>query len=226
MKRLIGIIVYIALAGAGLATRAQAQEATMIRFYLLPIERNATGNARGPKYFAWRLDPDPPGLASRWSMKDYGSIDMCTLAVDITTTDHDALVLNADVYAFPENLDVTMTLANRQALNTYLEAHGLPGDWLAAGVTFRGALKTVTGMMLYMQRVLAIIGYPTDPYAGITLNTQYRNIPNPLHDALSQAASELGYAWNVANNDQVRKILKLMSDEWGVAPIYFGFVTL
>ena len=65
-----------------------------------------------------------------------------------------------------------------------------------------------------------------DPYAGITLNTQYRNIANPLHDALRQAAIEMGYTWNVGNNDQARRILKLMSDQWGNTPIYFGFVTL
>ena len=196
----------------------------MIRFYILPIERNTEGNARGPKYFKWRFSDT--GIDCRWSMKDYGSIDMAVLAADILQADHDALVLNADVYAFPENLDPAMTLAERQALNTYIEAHGIPGDWLAPGDTFRSVLRVITGMFFYLQRVLAIIGYPTDPYAGLTLNTQYRNIPNPLHDAMSQAAGELGYTWNVANNDQIRKIFKLMSDEWGSQPIYFGFVTL
>lgn len=198
----------------------------MIRFYLLPIERNAAGTSRGPKYFAWRYDPDPPGLSSQWSMKDYGSIDMAILAADITQADHDALILNADVYAFPADLSASMTLTNRQAMNTYLEAHALPGDWLSPTDTFKSAARTITGMMLYNQRVCAILGYPTDPYAGLTLNTQYRNIANPLHDALSQAASELGYAWNVANNDQVRKILKLMADQWGNAVIYFDFIEL
>ena len=194
----------------------------MIRFYILPIER--VDNHRGPKYFKWRFNET--GIDCRWSMKDYGSIDMAVLAADILQADHDALVLNSDVYAFPENIDPAMTLAERSALNTYIEAHGIPGDWLAPGDTFRSVLRVITGMFLYLQRVLAIIGYPTDPYSGLTLNTQYRNIPNPLHDAMSQAAAELGYTWNVGNNDQVRKIFKLMSDEWGSQPIYFGFVTL
>jgi len=74
--------------------------------------------------------------------------------------------------------------------------------------------------------VLAIIGYPADPFAGITLNTQYRNIPTALHDALLQAATELGYTWDVANNTQVRRIFKLMADQWGVQPILFGIATL
>lgn len=198
----------------------------MIRFYLLPIERNAEGDARGPKYFTWGDDPNPPGIDCKWSMKDYGSLDMAILAADITQANHDTLILNSDVYAFPTNLDANMVLADRQAFNTYAEARGIPADWLTQNTTFRECAKITTAMMLYNQRVCAILGYPADPYAGLTLNTQYRNIANPLHDALPQAANGLGYAWNVANNDQVRKILKLMADQWGTAVIYFGFTEL
>lgn len=197
----------------------------MIRFYILPIERTAA-NQRGPKYFAWKYDPDPPGFTSMWKMVDYGSIDMAILAADITTTDHNTLVLNADVYAFPEVLTITMTQAQRSTLNTYLEAHGLPGDWLAAGDTFQTAARTIAAMMLYNQRVCGILDYPTNPYAGITLNTRYSQIANPLHDALYQAAVELDYTWNVGNNDQVRRLLKMMADSFGSTPMLFGFVTL
>lgn len=199
----------------------------MIHFYLLPIERS--GNSRGPKYFKWGMpgqDPDPPGIDCPWSMKDYGSIDMAVLAADILQADHDALILNADVYAFPENLDPTMALANRQALNTYLEAHGVPGDWLKQGDTFRAALRTITAMFLYLQRVLAILGYPADPFAGLSLNTRYNQLTTAYQDAMSQAANDLGYTWDVAANDQIRKIWKLMADQWSDKPILFGFVTL
>lgn len=194
-----------------------------VRFYVLPIE---VRGLRLPKYFAWKGDSIPPFLGSPWTMKDYGSINMCVLCSNISDADHAALMLNADVYSLPVDLDVTMSVTQRSAMNTYLEAHAIPGDWLAPGDTFRSALRTVTSMMLYLQRVLALIGYPSDPFAGLTLNTQYRNIPNPLHDALGQAASELGYTWTTANNDQVRKIFKAQADQWGSAPILFGIATL
>jgi hypothetical protein len=194
----------------------------MIRFYLLPMER--VGVWRGPKYFKWMFNPN--GIDCLWSCKDYGSIDMGTLAADISQADHNSLIINTDVYSFPENLDVTMAQAERSAMNTYLEAHALPGDWISSSETFYSAARTITGMMLYNQRVCAILGYPENPYIGITLNTQYRNIPNPLHDALSQAAVDLGYTWTVANNDQARKVFKLMANQWGSNPIEFGFVTL
>jgi hypothetical protein len=196
-----------------------------IRFYILPINR--IENRRGPKYFAWGIGPNKvAGIECLWSMKDYGSIDMAILAADIADADHDALVLNNDVYAYPENLDVAMGLVARQAFNTYAEAHGIPADWITNTTLYRECAKITTGMMLYFQRVASILGYPTDPFVGLTLNTQYRNIPNPMHDAMLQASNDLGYTWEVGNNDQIRKIFKMMADQWGSQPIYFGFVTL
>lgn len=191
----------------------------MIRWYILPMERTAD-NHRGPMYFKWRFNLN--GIDCHWSLTDYGSIDMCTIVADISQTDHDALILQADVYAFPENIDVNMTQAQRSELNTFLEAHAIPGDWLSPNTTFRENLRTIVGMMRYMMRVLAIIGYPVDPYAGLSLNTQYQNVPNPLHDAMQQAALERGYAWNVSPNDQIRKIFKYMSDQWASTPTYYG----
>jgi hypothetical protein len=195
-----------------------------IRFYILPIE--VRNGARVPKYFKYRGDLTPPYIDCQWAMKDYGSINMAVICADIADADHNALVLNADVYSFPVNLDQTMTQAQRSTLNTYIEAHGIPGDWLGPGDTFRSVLRVITAMFLYMQRVLTLIGYPADPFTGLTLNTRYSDIPNPLHDALQQGAVSLEYTWTVGNNDQIRKIWKMMADQWGVRPILFGLATL
>lgn len=191
----------------------------MIRFYLLPIQRTAD-NHRGPMYLKWRFNET--GIDCRWSLIDYGSIDMCVVATDITQAQHNSLILESNVYAFPENLDVTMSLSERQSLNNYLESHTIPGDWLSPGDTFRTALRTVTCMMRYVMRVLGILGYPTNPFSGLTLNTQYQNIPNPMHDAMQEAAVGQGYAWDVSPNDQIRKIFKYMSDQWATTSTYFG----
>lgn len=193
-----------------------------IRFYILPIERSLSGTSRGPKYFAWSKDPDPPGINCPESLIDYGSIDECIIVADISDIDHASLSLNLDVYSFPLDLDTTLTVANRNTINTFFEAVGIPADWVHQGDTFRSVLRTVTQMFIYLQRVLGLIGYPTNPYAGLTLNTQYQNIPNPLHDALQTAAISLGYTWNVANNDQIRKIWKQFADAWGNTPINMG----
>jgi hypothetical protein len=195
-----------------------------IRFYLLPIIRPL--GTRVPKYF-YSLRYNPDGVIhSNYSIKDYGSIDMCVLASDISDANHVTLSAFPDVYSFPVNLDETMTTAQRTALNAYMEANAIPGDWIKTGDAFRATLRTITAMFLYMQRVLALLDYLSNPFAGLTLNTQYRNIPNPLHDALSQASAQLGYAWNVSGTDQARRIFKIMADQFGSRPIYFGFVTL
>lgn len=198
----------------------------MIRYYILPIDRPVINGQtyRGPKYLKWRFNTT--GIDCLWGMKDYGSIDMCVVGTDILQADHDTLILNTDVYAFPENLDSTMTLANRQALNTYAEAHAIPGDWLKQGDTFRYALRTICGMFLYLQKTLAILGYPADPFAGITLNTRYGQLTQAYQDAMAQSAQLFGYTWNVAANDQIRKIWKLMADQWGSQVISFGFTEL
>ena len=135
-------------------------------------------------------------------------------------------MLNSDVYSFSDNLDETMTQADRGELLDYCELNNVPADWIFAGITVREAVKTITSIMLYFMRVAAIIGYPADPLAGVTLNTQYQNISNPLHDALYQAAMEKGYIWGSRDNDQLRKIMKEMGEQWGTKPIYLGFTEI
>lgn len=202
----------------------------MIRFYLLRVER--IDNHRGPAFFDYWQHIEPGHVqidvaaGEAWSLKDYGSIDWGVIAMNAAEAKHTDLASRAEVYAFPENLDPTMTAQQRGELNTYLEAHALPGDWLTPQDTFRSALRTITAMMLYLQRVLAILGYPANPLAGLSLNTRYGQLTTAYQQAMSQAASELGYAWDVVANDQLRKIWKMMADQFGAAPIYFGFVTL
>lgn len=220
MKRWILLALLLALL---LPASAQAESMT-IRFYILPIERN--GNTRGPKYFAWRYDPDPPGLADAWSILDYGLIDMGVLVSDITDTDHTFLAAQADVFSFPVDLDVTMTAAERSTLSTYLEAHGVPGDWVSAQDTWRTALRTVSGMFLYMQRLTALAGSsPLD--WGYNLNTQWRNISASHQTEMTDAATSLGYDVSfIRNTTQIRALLKTFSDAWGNQTIYMGMTTL
>lgn len=197
-----------------------------ILFYLLPIE--VIGNMRGPMYLRWQDGPNAPGLVvTHWSMRDYGSINMGVVAVDGDSTQHTTLAAQANVYQFPENLDAVMTSGQRGVLSAYLETHDVPGDWIANGDTFRVALRTVTGMFLYMQRLTGMTGNVSPLDWGYTLNTQWRNISAAHRTAIIDAAMSLGYAVDfIANNTQVRRILKVFADAWGTQPIYFRFVTL
>lgn len=196
-------------------------------FYILPVMVVVVSGStyRGPSYLAWRMNPT--GLAVQWSCKDYGSIDMMVCAVNAEAAQHATLAAQSNVYQFPENLDAVMTQAERSALSAYLESHAVPGDWIAAQDTFRVALRTVTGMFLYMQRLTAMTGNVSPLDWGYTLNTQWKNISAAHQTAISEAATSLGYSVSfIGGNTQVRAILKNFADQWGSKSIYFGFVTL
>jgi len=193
----------------------------VIAFFFIPVM--VVGSYRGPSYLKWRMNPE--GLDAQWSCKDYGSINNVMIcAVNAAQADLDYLAAQDGVYTWPTNLDENMTSQERSAVSSYLEAQFIPANWLSPSDTRRTALRTTTGMYLYMQRLTAIAGNPLT--WGITLNTQYRNLTTEQQTALEEAATTLGYTWDVAPTDTIRNILKAMADQWGDAPIYFGFTTL
>jgi hypothetical protein len=198
----------------------------MIRFYIAPIEQ--VGDYRGPEYFLWRYDADPlNSVDCRWSLKDYGSqINTGVLAADIEIDDHAYVSSQADVFSFPENIDVNPSPAELSALEDFMEIAYIPADWLLPNMSWREVIRTITGMFLFMQRLTAITGdSPLD--WGITLNTSFGDIPTDKQDAIIEAYDSLGYDSSVLkDNWTLRIILKNTADQWGDAPIYFGFVTL
>lgn len=217
-------VFWIILLFAWLVIPAQTQEASVIRFYIVPVEQ--VGNYRGPEYLAWRFDQNPVAeLAGiRWSCKDYGIINQMVCAADVTVTQHDYLAAQSDVWVWAENLDTSLTSQTRSALSAFLENIAVPANWLSPQDTNRTALKTVTGIFLSMQRITALTGQ--NPLtSGLTLNTQFRNLDATWQAAITQAMTEIGLPAPGAN-DTIRAMLKSMADVWGTRSIAFGFVTL
>jgi hypothetical protein len=221
MKTLRGFLIAIIVVSL-LSSIPIAVEAAVIQFYFIPVLE--VGNSRGPDYLFGSVNPT--GLQVQWSCKDYGSLSSALIcAVNAEQVDHDFLAAQAGVYQWPANLDENLPQAERSAVTSYLEAQFVPANWISPSDTRRTALRTVTGMYLFMQRLTALSGESPLTW-GITLNTQYRNLSSQQQTWLQDAATTLGYPWNVAANDTIRIILKEMADEWGVQPIHFGFVTL
>ena len=197
-----------------------------IIFYLIQVMVVVSGATtyRGPAYLQWKMNPG--GLAVQWSCADYGSIDVMICAVNAEQAQHDWLAAQVGVYQFPANLDQNLTQPQVTAVQNWLENQWIPGDWVTPGDTWRGVLRPVIQLFLYMQRTTAILGYAPDVQA-ISLNTQLSAIPAPIRDAMQQAATELGYDLSpVRLNWTLRRFLKYMADQWGSKPIYFGFTTL
>jgi hypothetical protein len=78
------------------------------RLYLVPVERVGSPpnyDASGPKYFAWRYDPDPPGItvAGTLGYQFYGFHPwVLVVAGGISDVDHNFLSTQSDVYVYPE----------------------------------------------------------------------------------------------------------------------------
>lgn len=216
------ILVLVLLAILLPASIVEAQD-MHIQYYLVPVQQ--IGLYRGPSYLKWRWNPG--GLDVQKSCKDYGSINQMICAVNAEIVAHTWLAAQASVYQFPIDIEVNPSPAELSELETALEAVYIPADWLSPSETWRGALRTVTGMFLYMQRVTAITGDNPLTDWGVTLNTQFRNLDQDKQDALIQATNDLGYDSSVIrDNWTLRIILKNMADGWGDRPIYFGFTTL
>ena len=222
MKKIYTTLCAVLIALAFLPT--QTAQAQVIRFFLLPIEQ--IGSSRGPEYLPWRFDDDLDSVPCLWSMKDYGNFNNTAIvAVDCETqVQVDDLASRADVFSIPANMDAAMTPAERNALTNYLEANFVPAQWLASD-TWREATRTITGMYLFFQCTTARTGQ--DPLtAGLTLNTQFQNLPQNWQDAISGCYADLDYSVNYDANTTLRNLLKGAADQWGNRPILFGFVEL
>lgn len=195
-----------------------------VRFYLIPIERNETANARGPKYFTWRYDPDAPALVAGapWSLKDYGVIDWGIVCADVTAPQHTALAGQTDVGVVPVNLDANPNAAAVTNVQTRLDAMLLPSGWVNTSLSWREIVRTVTGVMLYMQRVTAIRGInPFDN--GLNLSITYASLPLAWRTAMQQAADDLLLDYSqLSGGSTLGQILKEFADQMAGRPVMFG----
>ena len=199
----------------------------MIRFYFIPFEIYDPGTGtiyQGPKYFRWRFGT---GIDCVRSMIDYGRlVGQAVIAADISQTDHDSLILNTDVYSFPENIDQNMSPSDISTISNFIESIFVPADWMQPNDTFRYALKTVTAMFLFMQGVTSIMQSTPEDW-GIAMNTRFDNYSAELQAAILQTCASLDYDDSVIrDNWTTRILLKNMADQWGVQPIHFGFVSI
>ena len=189
----------------------------MIRFYLIPVEVN--GAFRGPKYFAWGRDPDPPALIQgvAWQARDYGNEPLMIVGGDLTDPQDASLIAMPDVTKFADNLDATLG-ANLAAMQAALEALKLPADLLTATVTYRQTLRGLLGIFAVAQ---CMQGKGFNIFtAGITLSTTMSQIAAPARTALQDCAVSLGYnITTVTGATTVRQLLNLVANQTAPNPM-------
>lgn len=203
---------------------ASAEEVTLQKFYIVPVEQ--VGSARGPEYFVWRFDANPPSIDAIWSMMDYGFMPYGLVYVaDITQPDHDALILHADVYSFPDNLDAPITDPN---IDLFFEAISIPSDWLTPSTTYRELLRYTAGMFQFNQAYAGISASATGQIHSIfdngrTLESNWNSLSATEKAWFNAAIQQMQPgAPSVNGNPKLRSLAKQAGDLWGARPFYLG----
>ena len=219
MKKIILIIVLLVSLFSTTAVKAEGES---LKVYFIPIEQN--GNYRGPEYFVWRGDLNGPSIACRWSLMDYGFINVGLLvAHDISAADDAAVRIKPGVYAFPDNLDQPIT--DKAALTVILEAANVPTDWLTASTTYRQLLRSMAGLFQFNQRYSGISNGQSIFGNGITLDSNYNNLSAQQKAWFVQTMESFGYLNGVQGNPKLRTLAKQAGDLWGSQPFYMGGFT-
>jgi hypothetical protein len=191
-----------------------------VRYYIVPadvttvITSSGSFPARGPKYFGWKFDPDPPGIVCPYGTIDYGNVDYYLVCADIQNADHNNLILNSDVLSIPVNIDQNLTSGAVTTARDFLETINIPGNWITTTDTYRGVLRSLCGIFQIMQRVTAITNIKID-WLTVTLNTQWQDLGPVWRDAITQAVNEKGFdSSGVTNTTTLRQILKYLGDQF------------
>lgn len=125
-----------------------------MRVYLTPYVGDGTAeNPKRGKYcnvgkFKGRSFP---GIMKRWSAMPFGVTQVCLVSAYVTPEEHEQLMQNSDVFAFPEDLD--SELNNTLALEQALIYFGIPHEWLSKGMRYREILRRISGMFQMMQNM-------------------------------------------------------------------------
>lgn len=196
----------------------------MLKFYLVPIEQ--VGNYRGPEYFKWRFDQTPEtSIDCKWSMMDYGFLpNALVLAHDITLEDHTALILNSDVYPFPDDLDQPV---DDPGVDTFFEAIHIPTDWLTPATTWRELLRQLAGMFQFNQRYGGVSadlsGTPHSVFENVTLDDTYSDFTTDETIWFDATVESFGYDPSIIlPNQKLRQLVKTAGNFWEGQPFYMG----
>ena len=184
----------------------------MMRFYLVPpdvVIQNGT-IYRGPKYFKWRFGA---GIDCKWSPMRYGFVPTwLILARDITQIDHDALILNSDVYSFPESLDGPV---NDPSIDVFFEDLNIPTDWLTPSTTWLELLRQLAGMFQFNQRYSGISKVRASIFDNATLDTRLRQMTDQEQAWFLAAVDSFGFdSSQVNDNSRLRLLVKRAGTYW------------
>lgn len=119
---------------------------------------------------------------------------------------------------------------SRNALDSYLEDNGIPGNWIQTPDSWQDTLRGVIHIFFFAQRYEGLFetGLIDDAILnGVGLNTQWDNIPTVFQDNLNAVATDHGWPTPIGSgNELVRNILKAMADKFENRPAVIANFTI
>lgn len=117
------------------------------RLYLIPQTFDSTG-ALVPKYTSTDLS------GHSWVAMPFGIEGIVLVATD----PNPALAAESDVFAFPQNLDSTLTPADVANVQSFFAAQNIPSGYVVAGVAWRDLVRMTAKVFQIVQRHHGITG--------------------------------------------------------------------
>ena len=149
--------------------------------------------------------------APNWGRVRYGDDMLCVASVDISPAEHAVLVAHSDVLSLPENLNSNMSAGAVAQAQTKLEALRVPADWVSTSFTYKQFVHRVAAIFLFAQRFR---GHAKELLfsAGVTLNTQFNELPQAKRIKLKEAAESMNLdTSSLTATSTIRQILKAMA---------------
>jgi hypothetical protein len=192
------------------------------RIHLLPMTGGGTSHLdpRVPKYLA-------EFGAGQWQLVDYGSQDVCFVALDADAATHSALTAHADVLTVPANLDNTPGAGAVTTTRNALEALDIPGGWVTTSTPWRTVVRVVVGMFLLNQRFWVIRGNNIGNgrhslLDGVDLDMTVADIPQAARQDLQEAALSLELDTSeVTGATTIREMLRIIGQQFAARPYVF-----
>lgn len=202
----------------------------MYHLYFIPVQRVIENGEvfRGPKYLKWSRNPG--GIAVKWSMIDYGLIDVALVAADVTLAQHQQAYDRSDVLSIDprngtqRNLDANITEPERAALVAYLDTANnfVPMQWASTTDTRRQVIRGICGIFLFVQRVTVLSSMAIGDW-GITLGTTWSELTDQQRGWIRDAARSLQFdADDPGPSVTVRQIIRSMANRLQERTFYLG----
>ena len=194
---------------------------TLLAWLLVPITGHAACNlylmpvASGPARTRIADNFGAIVPASTAEMR-WGPQGVAVVFADVSAADDVALVARPDVFKIPATLDNTLGAAGVTTVQTALETRHIPAGWITQGMTYRQVLRTVFRMFQYFQRWRGITKINTAQIgqSGVTLDTQFQNLPAVARQGLLDAATSFDLSTaGLTATATLRTIFKNVADQ-------------